>query len=487
METDHIARLRAAVDGFTVDAVHAQLGDPAWRALARNETTPGLRATADGSRLSTFIRLFQLQAVVERSAAEAAFAGAWTSAQALGLVEVDGDQVRAALDLRPYGDESSNWWVVCDLTPGLDGRKHSQDPLHVLGISEASSSLAQLTVRPQVASALDLGTGCGVQALHLSGHAKRVVGTDVNPRALELAAMTAGLNGLDIDLRNGSLFEPVDGEKFDLICTNPPFVVSPPDGERLVYRETGFAGDDVVRQIVSGASAHLNDGGWCQLLAAWIHEDEQPWQERLASWIDPTGLDAWVVQRERVDLAEYAEMWLADSGRWHENDHFERYDRWLSWFAESKIEAMGFGWITLRKAVRDVPQVRIEEWTAPVSQPVSTDFAAWANRTDSLAAGNLLEVYWRVGDDVVQETAGPVGAEDPAIIQVQRTGGLRPAKQLDTIEAGLLSASDGDLTAGQILDALAHLLDQDAGQLRRTYEPVIAELVADGFLTAAGS
>lgn len=483
MSAADVALLRDAIDGFTVDAVHGVLGDEAWRALARNETVPGLRATTEGSALSTLIRLFQLQAPVPREAAEAAFGAAWPVAQAVGLVESSGDEVRALLDLRPYGDEVHDWWVVCDLTPGLDGRENPRDPLYVLGISEASSSLAQLTVRPDVGRALDLGTGCGVQALHLAGHAGDVVATDLNPRAVRLARLTAALNGLDIDVREGSLFEPVAEELFDLICTNPPFVVSPPDGERLVYRETGFAGDDVVRRIVTQADSHLNDGGWCQLLAAWIHEDGEPWDERLSRWIEPTGLDAWVVQRERVDLSEYTEMWLADAGLQHGAGHTARYDRWLSWFADQRIEAMGFGWITLRKAGRVVPQVRVEEWTGPVAQPVGTDFLAWADRTEALSSPDLLSLPWRVGVDVIQETAGPVGADDPAVIRVLRTSGLRPARQLDTIEAGLLSASDGDLTAGQILDALAQLLERDPVQLRETYAPAVRDLVADGFLT----
>lgn len=482
MATPDVGRLREAIDGFTVDAVHGVLGDAAWRALARNETVPGLRATADGSALSTLIRLFQLQAPVPRARAEAAFGDAWETALAVGLVDADGAEARALLDLRPYGDELHDWWVVCDLTPGLDGRENPRDPSYVLGISEASSSLAQLTVRPPVGRALDLGTGCGVQALHLATHSRDVVATDVNRRATDLTRLTAAINGVDLDVREGSLFEPVAGERFDLISTNPPFVVSPPEGDRLVYRETGFPGDDVVRRIVTQAPDHLNDGGWCQVLAAWIHEDGVPWQERLASWIEPTGMDAWVVQRERVDLPEYAEMWLADAGLRHAPGHLERYDRWLSWFAEQRIEAMGFGWITLRKAGRATPQVRIEEWTGPVAQPVSSEFAAWADRADALDTGDVLDRAWRVGDDVVQETAGPVGAPDPAVIRAVRMGGLRPTRQLDTIEAGLVSASDGDLTAGQLLDAIAQLLDQDAGEVRRAYEPAVRELVADGFL-----
>ena len=86
----------------------------------------------------------------------------------------------------------------------------------MLGISAASTSLAQLTIREPVGSALDLGTGCGVQALHLAGHADRVVATDVNRRALEIARFNAELNELaPVEVRDGSYFEPVAGERFD--------------------------------------------------------------------------------------------------------------------------------------------------------------------------------------------------------------------------------------------------------------------------------
>jgi hypothetical protein len=60
---------------------------------------------------------------------------------------------------------------------------------------------------------------------------------------------------------------------------------------------------------------------------------------------------------------------------------------------------------------------------------------------------------------------------------------VRRSRQVDTIEAGLIGASDGDLTSGQILDALASLLGRDAADLRRTYAPVVRELVEEGFLT----
>src|SRR5690606_15502302 len=74
---------------------------------------------------------------------------------------------------------------------------------------------------------LDLGTGCGVQALHASQHSTTVVATDISTRALEFARFNTALAEVSVDLRHGSLFEPVAAEHFDLVVSNPPFVITP--------------------------------------------------------------------------------------------------------------------------------------------------------------------------------------------------------------------------------------------------------------------
>jgi hypothetical protein len=205
LDAEGSARLRDALAnaGYTVDAVRDVLGPVATAALDRNETTPGRRATTGGSVLETLTRLWPLQQPVQMAAAkevvplELLIAG--------GLLVQDGDTVRAVVDVRPYADDAGDWWVVSDLTPGLDGRVEPVPDDHVLGVNAASSTLAQLTVRRPVDRALDLGTGCGVQALHLARHTGTVVATDVSGRALALARMTMALNDSDVDLRRGSL------------------------------------------------------------------------------------------------------------------------------------------------------------------------------------------------------------------------------------------------------------------------------------------
>jgi hypothetical protein len=482
---ESVRALRTALTdaGYTVDGVSGLLGATASAALARNETTPGLRATTDGSALSTLVRLWQLQAPVAVADLGRAIPDLLGPLCAAGVLQRSVDEVRARVDVRPYADDVHDWWVMSDLVPGLDGGDRRVAADHVLNVSSASTTLAQLTVREPFGSALDLGTGCGVQSLHLSTHCADVTGTDVNPRALAMARLNARLNDIDVDLREGSLFDPVAGERFDLVTSNPPFVVSPGTGERLVYRDSGLPGDEVVRRIVSTVAQHLNPGGWCQLLANWVHRRGEPWQDRLAEWLTGSGCDAWVVQREVADPARYVEVWLADAGLHRSPDYVRRYDAWLSWFAAQDVEAVGFGWVNLRLGGRERPVLRIEDWPYDVEQPLGPEVAAWGRRTDYLhEPGDLLATRLVAAADVVQETFGPPGVDDPERIVLRRGRGMRPGRQVDTVEAALVGACDGDLTVGQILDALATLLERDPVRLRQEYAEVVRGLVADGWL-----
>lgn len=482
LPADVVARLRDALHAapFTYDAVAAALGPMAHAALSRNETTPGLRATRDRSPLSSLTRLFLLQTPVPAADVEVALPGLLDALCVAGLLERSVGEVRARLDVRPYADDEHDWWVVSDLTPGLDGAGARVGPDHVLGISSASSSLAQLTVRDPVDRALDLGTGCGVQALHLAGHARTVVATDVNDRALALTRLNAALNEVTVEARSGSLFEPVGGETFDLVVTNPPFVVSPATGERLVYRDSGLPGDEGVRRVVTGAPAHLAPGGRAQVLANWVHRRGEPWEERVAGWLEGSGCDAWVVQREVADPAEYVELWLKDAGLHGAPDYVERYDTWLSWFDDEGIEGVGFGWLDLRRVDRD-PVLRLEHWPYDVEQPLGPEIADHGRRTDFLTAHpDLSDALLVARVDVREESVGAPGAADPETILLRQQRGMRRAHQADTVVAGLVGACDGDLTVGQLLDALGTLLERDG--LREEYAAEVRELVATGFL-----
>jgi hypothetical protein len=322
--------------------------------------------------------------------------------------------------------------------------------------------------------------------MHLADHSDGVVATDVNERALAITRLNCGLNGIgNVEVRSGSLLEPVAGERFDLIATNPPFVIGPGTGELLVYRDSGLPGDQVVERIVRGAPDHLAPGGWLQVLANWAVVEGVPWEERLAAWLPPDHA-ALVVQREVLDPAAYVELWLKDAGLHGSVGYRARYDAWLGWFEAQRIEAVGFGWIGVRAAPG---RHELLDWPYAVEQPVAPAVAAWGRAAAAVADlrdDELLAAHPVVAPDVVQETHGQPGAADPETIVLRQQRGLRRARTADTVVAGLVGAADGDLSTGQLLDALATLLARSPTDLRTEYLPVVRDLVAEGFVSLSG-
>jgi hypothetical protein len=262
-------------------------------------------------------------------------------------------------------------------------------------------------------------------------------------------------------------------------------VVSPATGDRLVYRDSGLPGDEVVRRVVATAPQHLRPGGWCQVLANWVHHRGEQWQDRVTGWLAGSGCDAWVVQREVADPAAYVELWLKDAGVHGRSDYLARYDAWLAWFEQEHVEAVGFGWLHLRRVQDRDPVLHLEEWPFDLEQPLGAEVVDRGRRTDFLAATGddaLLAHRLIVRVDVLEESVGAPGAGDPETIVLRQQRGMRRARQVDTVEAGLVGACDGDLTVGQILDALATLLGEDPAVLRHDRVDAVRELVADGFL-----
>ena len=480
-------RERFLAADYTTDGVLERIGDAGQRGLGRNQTIPALTAlgTARDAQ-AILIKLWLLQQILPLE--EAAEVLPVSTLTREGVLASTGNVVRAAIDIRPYGsdDDGAGGWVASDLTPGMDGIVTRTRPDYVLGVSPASTTLAQLTMRTPVGAALDLGTGCGVQSLHLARHASRVVATDVNRRALDLAQLTMALNGVQVDVREGSLYEPVTDERFDLIVTNPPYVMSPPttDTDRLVYREGGFEGDGLVRAVVTGAPAHLTEGGSLQVLGNWAITAEQPWEERLAGWAEGTGCDLWVIERERMDPFEYIELWLTDAGLAGAPDWADRYREWLDYFERLGITGVGMGWLQLTRAERDVPDIRIESWPHAVHQPVGQVFAAHQDAVTAsrLPDAELLRRRLRLVEHVDEETIGRPGEADPEHVVLRSRTGLGRAMKVGTLVGGVLGACDGDLTLGEIISAVADILGVPETDATAETLPEVRTALADGLL-----
>ncbi|WP_314149803.1 methyltransferase, partial [uncultured Leifsonia sp.] len=433
-------------------------------------------------------------------AAEALPALGVDGAVALGLLSeaADGDAgtVAPAVDLRPYSFVDAlgpaEWWIVSDLGELALGGPLPED--HVLGVGGASMTLSGLMLQRPVATALDLGTGCGIQAMHASRHARRVVATDISERALRLAALNAELNGIDgIEFRLGSLFEPVAGERFDHIVSNPPFVITPrADGvPAYEYRDGGMVGDELVAAFVSGCAEHLEPGGVAQLLGNWEYRGAGDALDRVRSWVDASAhpLDAWVIERDTEDAAQYAETWIRDGGTRQGTEAFDALvSAWLDDFEARGVREVGFGYVLLRRA-EGVPTLRRFECMhgalganeAGLGVHLGACLAAHDVQAalDDAAFGAL---RLTVAGDVTEERHLWPGADAPTAILLRQGGGFGRVIAADTALTALVGACDGELSVAAIVAALAQLLEVDEEALRADLLPAVRALTTDTLL-----
>jgi release factor glutamine methyltransferase len=112
---------------------------------------------------------------------------------------------------------------------------------------------------------LEIGAGLGLTAVLAAKAGARVVATDVVPEAVEAIRQNAALNGVAVDARLGDCYAPVAGERFDLICANPPQMPTPPGRERddpvAAADNGGIDGWEILDRVIASARAHLEPGG----------------------------------------------------------------------------------------------------------------------------------------------------------------------------------------------------------------------------------
>ncbi|MBA8825679.1 methylase of polypeptide subunit release factors [Saccharopolyspora lacisalsi] len=491
---DRIDRLREALlaTGYDADGVVNLLGPEAHAALGRGEPVPALRATTDAGALGTLIRLFLLGEAESPTAAEAALNPlAVAEALAAGLLVEDGDAVRAGLDVRPHAAADGSWWVISDLDSDLlpEGQQLRTD--HVLGVGQASLSLVRATSRRSVDSVLDLGTGCGVQALHASTHARRITATDVSQRSLALAAATFRLNRIDVELAEGEWFGPVRGRRFDQVVCNPPFVVGPPRSD-FVYRDSGLAGDDASAMVVRQLPSFLNEGGTGQILASWLHKSGEDWQDRVSRWLPPGGVDAWFVQRDVADPALYVGTWLRDAGYDPRSTVGRRKAaEWLDWFDQHDVEGIGFGFVTVGRTQAQHGEVVCEDLRQAFDDPLGPESDQWLRRAAWLrehgSPESILESRLVTASSTVLEQVSSLSRNgwEEFVHRLHRTNGPGWQHEIDELGMRLVAGCQGALPAGELVGLLATAYGEDSTALTNAAVPMLRELIRHGMVLPA--
>ena len=486
LDPEAARRLRDRLDaaGFTFAAMTERLGPQAVAQVAAGELAPLVRATRAGDPLDVLLRLFVVGLRAPLAAARAALEPVTVDELgAAGVVGTAGDGVEARIALRPL--DGPEGWIVAHDRPPAPGTSPAAD--HVIGVSASSMALAGATVRRPVASALDLGTGCGIQALFAAAHSDRVVASDVNPRAAALATLTLAINGVgNVEVRNGDLLDPVSGETFGLVVANPPFVISP--SERYLFRDGAQPVDELCRTLVRSVPAHLDEGGHFQCLASWAHVAGEDWRDRLAGWFAGTGCDALVLVREALDPAAHAANWLRQTeapDRWE-----PEYDRWMTYYEHRRIEAIGLGLVTMRRRAGGDGWFRAEEAAQDFAMPCGDHLGAAFELADLLAAlddAGLAATHLRVAPDVVLDERASSADAGWSVTdrRLRQTAGLCREGAVDGAVAAIVAACDGSRPLGTVLDEAARSAGADTGTLARAALPLIRRLVEQGFLLPA--
>lgn len=506
MDPELVDRLRIDLGAaeYRASRVRALLGPDADAARLRGVFAPARRAleARGASPLAALVRLLLLGEPVDSREVSLALPGLGADgAEALGLIVPAADGCwTAGLSLNPVEladaitDAPIEWWILSDLDDQL--RRGPARPDHVMGVGGATRSLVAQAPPRASRRSLDLGTGCGIVALHLARRGP-VVATDISERALRLARANARLNGAEelIEFRLGDLLEPVADETFDLVLSNPPFVISPRDGAAPVYeyRDGGLSGDALAERVVTETPAVLTAGGTLICLANW----ETPWGgnglERVQGWVAAAAassgpLDAWIVERDRVAPSQYAETWARDGGARPGTPAFETMlDAWLEDFAGRSVVSIGLGSIRVRRAASGSDTVvhadqAVGAYAAEaLGRGLDAAFAAGvaASRMDDAA---VLGARWILDAAVSEEREHAPGEEAPRAIALTTDRPIARRVAADPLLAAAVGACDGDLSLVQIADALAQLLEVDAGAAREALVAGARELAWLGML-----
>ena len=302
------------------------------------------------------------------------------------------------------------------------------------------------------------------------------------------------LNRLEnIEAAQGSLFEPAGDLRFDLIASNPPFVVSPEDG--LMYRDSGLQFDAITEQIVRGAPGHLAEGGFAQVICNWVRIAGRDWVERLSGWFEGSDCDVWIVQGKSFEPGDYAQHWLGQTGPTPPDGFADDFDRWMGYYERNRIEAIDAGFISLRGAARGSNWMRVDR-DAHLEQysgaSILRGFAAH-DLVDRLEDdGALLATALRCGPDLsVAQRLQPAGS-GWAVADAECTlvGGTRFVGEVSPLVFHLLTLCRGQMPLSDVLAQVAARLGRDAGEIRQEFLDAVRTLTVQGFLwpsEAAGS
>jgi hypothetical protein len=461
------SKLRAL--GYSEDAITGTLGIEGPYALTRMGRELWPRYVIRGNEpLSFLIRLFLLcLSEPEPLVREVLGEDDLELLSDLRLLSTDGPgRVRSPIGLYPVGPllVATDWWREPKGGPNTSLNR-------VMPLGRDSYGLARLIASSAGDAAVDLCTGSGIGALKAAMRFDRVVGVDVNPRAINFARFNALLNDMDnCSFEQGDLYGPVGDLRFDTITANPPFVPVPGSTE-LLYRDGGPSGEDVLREIVAGCSAHLKEHGECLIVTDLVEHRGTSYEEKLTRWLGTdSGFTAAVLKRPAETIYQYASTHLSHTDP---SGISPAMSEWIDHYLAEGIEEVARGYIAIRR--RDRPGIRI--MTVPIERAIGRD----------VGAGMVEELLQRV------ETASSHPVSElrfsprfhPGNVQLLPEGAdLTQVTLPYLVVSGLQAAArpDGTISLDALLAAFREAGHEVGPRRREDLEHILRQLYVSGYL-----
>jgi methylase of polypeptide subunit release factors len=468
--------------GYTRDAL-VRLGLLGRDAVPLNKALQRTESEAQGD-LAVMIRLWLMAQPIHESRLRDALGDAAGALVRAGVLRAQGDSVRAVACLIPM----HGVWVLRDFDPRETGTPMRPD--HVPSVSQSTGLVANFTVREKAALALDMGCGSGYQALRLAAHCDRVIATDINQRCLNFAAMMMVLNRVsNVELRLGSLFEPVEGLRFGAIASNPPFIISP--GSEIIFRDSGLPGDQVSERLIRRFAEVLEEGGWASVLFNWHHTNDAAWADRPREWVSGKGCDAWLIRLRTDDPESYARAWIVTGQGGVGEPDPGKLNEWLSYYKTIGAEAMSLAAIVLRKRTGGTPanwfrvdMPKPQEEMDSASDQVQRVFDCEIVLRGSKGDEGLLDARLRLAPSVRLDQVSKVasGAWTPESSRLRIADGLEISVPVAGPVAAFAARLDGAKPVRDLVRAAAPEWGVPPDQAERAAVQVLAKLMRDGFV-----
>jgi len=391
-----------------------------------------------------------------------------------GVLDEEGDGVRSRLRITPVED-----LLILHDPPDTVGDA-------VMGPGATTLRLWRAVPRPPTGRVLDLGAGAGSFALLAARSGATVTAADVTARAVGMTTLNARLNRLTVEVLEGDVAAPVADREFDLVLTQPPFVLAPPDATPVTYLHGGPTGDELSRRFLAGIPGILAPGG-----VALVHLEgpvgKTPLPERIRAALPDDTTSVLVLQQTAPGPDEQATAYASLHAP--TPDAFgDAVSAYLAHFDALEVTAFESALVVVRRPTGEEDPLSGLTLARELPAGPGPDAGAWRSALAAMAriaAGDaLLETPLHPVEGVVLEQRHALGRGelDPRLVFPPAAGVI--SQEVSPAAAQLIAFVDGNRTVADVVSAYATHVGASEDEVRASVVDFLRNALLGGLVRA---